>query len=104
MFKAAQKELDDWVQQYEVPYWPPLAQLAALAEEVGEVARILNHLYGSKKKKVEESKQELGEEIMDVIFSAMCLANSHGIDLDEEWQRKMNKCTGRDKDRFTKKA
>lgn len=104
MFKDAQKELDDWVQQYEVPYWPPLAQLAALAEETGEVARILNHLYGAKKKKVEESKQELGEEIMDVIFSAMCLANSHGIDLDEEWKRKMDKCTGRDKDRFTKKA
>ncbi len=103
MFKEAQKELDDWAQGLAEPYWPALSQLAALSEEVGEVARLLNHIYGSKPKKPEEAKQELGGEVMDVIFAAMCIANKHGIDLDEEFQKKMDKCKGRDKDRFLKK-
>ena len=103
MFKDAQKTLDEWAQGYEEPYWTPLSQLAALTEEVGEVARLLNHLYGSKPKKQEEAKQELGGEIMDVIFAAMCLANAQGIDLDTEFKKKMEKCYGRDKDRFVKK-
>lgn len=103
MFKEAQKELDDWAQTLQEPYWPPLSQMAALAEEVGEVARLLNHIYGSKPKKVEEAQQELGGEIIDVIFAAMCLANRHGVDLDAEFIRKMDKCYGRDKDRFAKK-
>jgi NTP pyrophosphatase (non-canonical NTP hydrolase) len=53
MFKEAQKEIDDWAQQHEEPYWSPLSELAALTEEVGEVARLLNHMYGSKPKKVD---------------------------------------------------
>jgi len=77
--------------------------MAALTEEVGEVARLLNHMYGSKPKKAEEAAQELGSEIVDVIFAAMCLANKHGIDLDAEFDKKMDKCYGRDKDRFEKK-
>jgi NTP pyrophosphatase (non-canonical NTP hydrolase) len=103
MLKDAQMEIDDWAQTLAEPYWPPLSQFAALSEEVGEVARLLNHMYGSKPKKAEEAAQELGGEIMDVIFAAMCLANKHGINLDEEFIRKMDKCTGRDKDRFEKK-
>ncbi len=103
MLKEAQKEIDDWAQTLAEPYWPALSQFAALTEEVGEVARLLNHMYGSKPKKAEEAAQELGGEITDVIFSAMCLANRHGIDLDVEFARKMDKCTGRDKDRFEKK-
>jgi NTP pyrophosphatase (non-canonical NTP hydrolase) len=103
MLKDAQKQIDDWAQQFAEPYWPPLSQFAALTEEVGEVARLLNHLYGSKPKKQEESKQELGGEIMDVMFAAICLANSHGIDLDAELEKKMDKCYGRDKDRYEKK-
>ncbi|MES2225887.1 MAG: nucleotide pyrophosphohydrolase [Patescibacteria group bacterium] len=103
MFKDAQKKLDDWAQTLEEPYWPPLSELAALTEEVGEVARLLNHMYGSKPKKVEEAQQELGGELMDVIFATMCIANSHGIDLDPEFEKMMDKCYGRDKDRFAKK-
>ncbi|MBU2103485.1 nucleotide pyrophosphohydrolase [Patescibacteria group bacterium] len=103
MLKDAQKQIDDWAQGFKDPYWPPLAQLAALTEEVGEVARLVNHMYGPKQKKAEEAAQELGEEIVDVLFAAMCLANRHGIDLDAEFVKKMDKCYGRDKDRFEKK-
>ncbi len=103
MLKEAQKQIDDWAQTLEEPYWPPLSQFAALSEEVGEVARLLNHMYGSKPKKPEEAKQELGGEIMDVLFAAICLANRHGVDLDAEFVKKMDKCYGRDKDRFQKK-
>lgn len=103
MLKDAQKQVDDWAQQFEEPYWPPLSQFAALAEEVGEVARLLNHMYGSKPKKAEEAEQELGGEIVDVIFAAICLANHHNIDLDAEFLKKMDKCYGRDKDRYAKK-
>jgi len=103
MFKHAQKEIDDWAQTLTEPYWPPLSQMAALTEETGEVARLLNHIYGSKPKKPYEARQELGGELIDVIFAAMCLANRHAIDLDAEFEKKMDKCTGRDKDRFEKK-
>jgi len=103
MFKDAQKEIDDWVQGYEVPYWPPLSILARMTEEVGEVARLLNHMYGAKPKKTDEVEQELGKEIMDVMYTCMCLANSHGIDLDAEFARTMEKSRTRDGDRFKKK-
>lgn len=103
MLKDAQKRIDNWAQTLAEPYWAPLSQFAALAEEVGEVGRLLNHMYGSKPKKVEEARQELDGEIVDVIFAAMCLANRHGIDLDAAFERKMEKCEVRDKDRFQKK-
>jgi len=61
MIKKYQKQIDDWVQGYKEPYWPPLSQFARLAEEVGEVGRLFNHLYGSKPKKQDEASQELGE-------------------------------------------
>ncbi len=103
MLKDVQKKIDDWAQGYAEPYWPPLSQFAAVAEEVGEVGRLLNHMYGSKPKKKEEAAQELGGEIVDVLFAAICIANRHGIDLDAEFEKKMDKCYGRDKDRFLKK-
>lgn len=102
MLSDAQKQIDAWARQFKDPYWPPLSQFAALAEEVGEVGRLLNHLYGGKPKKQDEAAQELGGEIMDVIFSAMCLANAQGIDLDAAFERKMDTCYGRDEDRFEK--
>lgn len=103
MFKDAQKEIHDWVHGYKVPYWSPLSQFARLAEEVGELGRLLNHLYGDKPKKETEARQELGKEIMDVVFTALCLANAHDIDLDLEFKATMEKCRTRDKDRFEKK-
>ena len=101
--KKYQKAVDKFVQSFDEPYWPPLSQFARLAEEVGEVGRLLNHMYGSKPKKKDEAAQELGQEIADVLFTLICLANSHSIDLDVEMEKVISKSKKRDKDRFTKK-
>ena len=101
--KDIQKQVDDWVQQYKVAYWPVFEQLARLTEEVGELAREINHRYGSKPKKHTEEKKELEDELGDVLFTIVALANSQGLDLDEAWQRVMAKCYGRDKERWKKR-
>ena len=103
MLSEAQKQVDNWVQGYKVPYWPPMDNLACLVEEVGEVARIMNHLYGSKPKKLNESEQHLDEELGDVLFTLICIANSQGLNLDEAFAKVMHKCRNRDGDRFEKK-
>lgn len=95
-----QKAIDDWAQTLEEPYWPALSQFARVAEEVGEVGRLLNHIYGSKPKKASEAQQELGEELADVIFALMCIANKHSIDLDQEMEKVLTKSKVRDKNRF----
>lgn len=102
--KNLQKAIDDWAQTLDEPYWPPLSQFARLAEEVGEVGRLLNHMYGSKPKKPEEAQQELGEELADVIFALVCIANRHDIDLNEELHKVIKKAQTRDKDRFKQKS
>ena len=104
MFKNVQTAVDESRQMYENPYWSPLAILAGITEEVGELARLLNHLYGDKPKKLEESKQHLGEEIADVMYGCICLANSQDIDLDVEFKKALNKAQIRDKDRFVRKV
>lgn len=101
--KDIQKKVDDWVDQYKIGYWQPHEILARLTEEVGELAREVNHLYGPKKKKENEDKKDLGDEIGDVLFTLICLANSQKIDLDEVFDRIMDKCYKRDKDRFEKR-
>ncbi len=101
--KDLQKQVDDWVQRYTNSYWQPLEILARLTEEIGELARELNHLYGSKKKKPTEDKRELNLEIADVFFTLICLANSQGINLDEAWNQMMQKYNNRDKDRYERK-
>jgi NTP pyrophosphatase (non-canonical NTP hydrolase) len=101
--KDIQKEVDDWVQQYKVPYWHPLEITARLAEETGEFAREVNHRWGAKKKKSVEEKKEVADEMADIIFTLCCFANSQNIDLDEAFRKAMDKCYGRDKDRFEKK-
>ena len=101
--KKYQKMVDDFVQNFEEPYWPPLSQFAHLVEEVGEVGRILNHVYGSKPKKLDEAKQELGEELADVLFALICLANNHSLDLGDEMDKAIAKLQNRDMSRFIKK-
>ena len=101
--KDVQKEVDDWVTQYKIGYWQPHEILTRLMEETGELAREVNHLYGTKKKKSTEETKELIDEMGDVIFTLCCLANSKNLDLDEGFKRAMDKCYGRDKDRFEKK-
>lgn len=99
-----QKQIDDWVQGYEKPYWHPLSQFARIAEEVGEMGRLLNHLYGDKPKKETEALQELPEELADIVFAIICMANSHDIDLDDAMKKVIEKSINRDKDRFVKKT
>jgi len=101
--KDIQKEVDEWVGQYKIGYWTPHEILARLAEEVGELAREVNHIYGPKKKRNEENTREMSDEMADVIFTIVCLANSKNIDLDEAFKKTMDKCYGRDKNRFEKK-
>ncbi len=99
-----QKEVDEWVKPFNPPYWPPHQQLARLTEETGEVAREINNLHGVKKRKPGEPEGNLGQELSDVIFTVVCLANSHEVDLDAEWKKMMDqKMYGRDKDRYEKK-
>ncbi len=101
--KDVQKEVDDWVNQYKIGYFKPYEILARLTEEVGELAREVNHIYGPKQKKSNEDLREMSDEIADIIFTLTCLANSHNIDLEEAFSDVMDKCYGRDKDRFEKK-
>lgn len=101
--KKAQNDVDEWVKQLKIGYFQPLEIMARLTEETGELAREVNHRWGPKKKKSTEEKKELEDEMGDIIFTLCCLANSQNIDLDEAWKRTMDKCYGRDKDRYEKK-
>ena len=99
-----QKQVDDWVQQFEPAYWPALEKMARLTEEVGELAREINHLYGTKKKKDTEDKVELADELIDVLFTLICIANDENINLEKAWQNMVeNKMKKRDINRFEKK-
>ncbi len=101
--KDIQREVDGWVTQYRIGYWKPHEILARLMEETGELAREVNHRYGPKQKKASEPAGDLGEEMADVIFTVVCLANSLGIDLDAAFRRTMDKCYGRDSSRWERK-
>lgn len=98
-----QKDVDEWTRQFTPQYWAPLEIQARLTEEVGEVARELNHMHGPKKRKDGENAGSLGQEMVDVIFTICCLANSHKINLDKEWCELIkNKLYKRDNERFKK--
>ena len=99
--KEAQARVDEWIGQFEEGYWPPLHNLARLTEEVGELARELNHRYGSKPKKPDE--QDLALELADVLFALLVLANEQKIDLDSALLRVLEKYRTRDRDRFLRK-
>jgi len=98
-----QKEVDDWITQYTIGYWKPLEILARLTEETGELAREVNHRFGPKKKKATEDKKELGNEMADIIFTLCCLANSLDINMQEGFNKIMDNCYGRDRDRWERK-
>jgi NTP pyrophosphatase (non-canonical NTP hydrolase) len=95
-----QADVDRWVQEVGGGYWSPHQNLARIAEEVGELARLLNHLYGPKPKKAGEADQELGEELADILFAVICLANSQDIDLEKSLQSVLDKVWNRDRDRY----
>ena len=98
--KSMQKEVDDYIQQFKVGYFSPLAQMARLTEEVGELAREVNHTYGEKSKKASEPDNSVAEELGDVLFVTMIMANSLEIDLTEIFEKNMAKFNQRDHDRF----
>lgn len=95
-----QTEVDAWVRAVGGGYWSPHANLARIAEEVGELARLINHLHGPKPKKADEAAQDLGEEMADILFAIICLANSEGIDLQESFEQVLAKVWHRDRDRY----
>lgn len=101
--KDMQREVDAWIGQFAEGYWHPLSMLARLTEEVGELAREVNHLYGQKPKKPGEPPGDLALELADVLFIIVCYANSLGIDLEEAFLRMMDKYRRRDAHRWTPK-
>jgi NTP pyrophosphatase (non-canonical NTP hydrolase) len=102
--KEAQSRVDAWISQYEEGYFHPLTNLARLAEEVGELAREVNHRFGQKTKKADEPDGDLGMEMADILFVLICMANREGIDLDDAFERMMEKVEARDEARWTRKS
>jgi NTP pyrophosphatase (non-canonical NTP hydrolase) len=101
--KEAQARVDAWIGQFEEGYWPPLVNLARLTEEVGELARLMNHRFGPKRKKPDEAEQDLGEELADVLFVLLVIANQQGIDLAGALDGVLEKYRLRDSNRWTRK-
>ncbi|WP_338470074.1 nucleotide pyrophosphohydrolase [Niallia sp. XMNu-256] len=100
--KDLQKEVDAYISQFKEGYFSPLAMTARLAEELGELAREVNHFYGEKPKKTTEKARTIEEEMGDLLFVLICFANSLNIDLEEAHNAVMKKFATRDKDRWTK--
>ena len=94
--KNAQQKVDEWISKYGVRYFNELTNMAILTEEVGEVARIISRKYGEQRSKKSEIKKELADELADVLFVLICLANQTGIDLTQAFEKNMEKKTIRD--------
>lgn len=97
--EEAQKQVDQWIKTYGVRYFNELTNMAILTEEVGEVARIVSRKYGEQSFKASEKDKDLGDEMADVLWVLMCLANQTGVNLTEAFQKNIEKKTNRDKDR-----
>lgn len=96
---ALQKQVDEWIQNVGVRYFNELTNMAMLTEEVGEVARIIARRYGEQSEKESDKTKSLGEELADVLFVTLCLANQTETDLQSAFDKKMKAKTERDKDR-----
>lgn len=101
--KDLQEEVDQYISQFKEGYFSPLALMARMTEELGELAREVNHYYGEKPKKHDEEEKTIEEELGDMLFVMICFANSLDIDLQEAHDRVMAKFNTRDKDRWTRK-
>ena len=97
--KGVQKVVDEWIQNHGVRYFNELTNMAQLTEEVGEVARIIARRYGEQSEKESDKNKDLGEELADVIFVAVCLANQTGVDLQKAFENKLNEKVKRDHQR-----
>ncbi|KON87252.1 nucleotide pyrophosphohydrolase [Sporosarcina globispora] len=100
--KELQTEVDAYISQFKEGYFSPLAMLARMTEELGELSREVNHYYGEKPKKSTEEEKAIEEELGDMLFVLICFANSLNIDLEEAHDRVMKKFSTRDKDRWTR--
>ncbi len=96
--KQAQQIVDDWIKSIGVKYFSEMTQMAQLTEEVGEVARIISRTYGDQSFKKSDEKN-LSDELADVLFVLICMANRTGVDLTDAFQKNMDKKTNRDKNR-----
>ena len=94
-----QEEVDAWIKDHGVRYFNELTNMAQLSEEVGEVARIIARRHGEQSEKESDKSKDLGEELADVLFVTVCLANQTGVDLQAAFDRRMDKKTKRDHDR-----
>lgn len=101
--RDAQRAVEEWIGRFAEGYWPPLSNLARLIEEVGELARELNHRYGHKTKKPDEPEQDLALELADILFVLIAIANEQKIDLQAAFEQVLEKYRTRDADRWTPK-
>ena len=97
--KKTQKLVDQWIKKHGIRYFDELTNMAQLTEEVGEVARIISRRYGEQSEKESEKQKDLGEELADVLFVVICLANQTGVDLSQAFAKKLELKSKRDHDR-----
>ena len=100
--EVLQKKVDSWIKDYGVRYFDVLTNMAQLTEEVGEVARIISRRYGEQSEKKVDANKDLGEELSDVLFVVLCIANQTGINLQESFDKKIMLKSKRDKERHLK--
>ncbi len=98
-----QQRVDQWISGFEAGYFHPLTNMTRLAEEVGELAREVNHQFGQKTRRKDEPEGDLAMEMADILFVLICMANREGIDLDVAFDRMMAKVETRDADRWEKR-
>lgn len=101
--KELQQEVDNYIGQFKEGYFEPMELMARLTEELGELAREVLHVHGPKKKKASEEEKNIEDEMGDMLFVLICMANSMDIDLEKAHDRVMHKFNTRDKDRWTRK-
>ena len=97
--QKVQRKVDNWIKEHGIRYFDELTNMAQLSEEVGEVARIISRRYGEQSEKESDKSKDLGEELADVIFVALCLANQTGVNLQKAFDKKMQLKSKRDHDR-----
>lgn len=101
--RQLQQDVDDYISQFKEGYFTPLEMIARLTEELGELAREVNHVYGPKKKKSSEAEASISEEMGDLLFVLITMANSLDVDLTESLDQVLEKFNTRDKNRWTRK-
>ena len=100
--EVLQQKVDSWIKDYGVRYFDILTNMAQLTEEVGEVARIISRRYGEQSEKKVDVNKDLGEELSDVLFVVLCIANQTGVNLQESFDKKIMLKSKRDKERHLK--